>query len=307
MEEKEIILSDKKFFYRKIGEGPVVVLLHGFGEDGAIWNNQYEALPGFQLVIPDLPGSGGSEMIDDVSMEGLAEWLKEIHPHLTSTNGERTKKLSSSVQDSNNLSLLSKSKVSEQLIPLPGEPKGAFTLIGHSMGGYITLAFAEKYPTLLNGFGLFHSTAYADSEEKKENRRKGIEFIKKHGGYEFLKTAIPNLYGPKTKKEKPELIEKQIGSSNNFSGAALVRYYESMTARRDRTSVLKNSRLPVLFILGKYDNAVPLKDGLEQCSLPDLAYIHVLENAGHMGMSEEPTESNQILLNYLKNVHHQTR
>ena len=80
-----------------------------------------------------------------------------------------------------------------------------------------------------------------------------------------------------------------------------------MMARPDRTGVLKNSRLPVLFILGKYDNAVPLKDGLEQCSLPDLAYIHVLESSGHMGMREEPEESNPILLNYLKNLHHQAQ
>lgn len=63
----------------------------------------------------------------------------------------------------------------------------------------------------------------------------------------------------------------------------------------------------MLFILGKYDNAVPLKDGLEQCSLPDLAYIHILENAGHVGMNEEPIESNIILANYLKNTCHHTR
>lgn len=268
MEEQKIMLNGKRFFYRSIGEGPMVFLLHGFGEDGSIWNNQYEALPGFQLIIPDLPGSGKSEMINDMSMEGLAECILEF---------------------------LQRLKIDQ------------LSLIGHSMGGYITLAFAEKYPELLNGFGLFHSTAYADSEEKKQIRKKGIEFIQKHGAYDFLKTSIPNLYAPATKNEKPGLIENQITCSNHFSETALVSYYNSMMTRPNRTSVLKNSRLPVLFILGKHDNAVPLKDGLEQCSLPDLAYIHVLENAGHMGMREEPTASNQILLNYLKNLHHQTR
>lgn len=460
MEEKEIILNDKKFFYRTRGEGPAVILLHGFGEEGWIWSNQYKALNGFQLIIPDLPGSGQSEMIDDMSMEGLAKWLKELSPLLTSPGGGRTQAQSSPVQDSLQSSeevsagefyleadpinytilknfvsqhrkfstqaedflwqqlcgdkldgfsfrrqhiignfitdfvclakklvievdglihQLPENKISDEErtawlgmkgytvmrfsneeilfdsqntlnrikqklhelsfakkknyarkttgnreknndlttsrasaadpFPVGGSRMGAgqITLIGHSMGGYITLAFAEKYPALLNGFGLFHSTAYADSEEKKETRKKGIEFIKKNGAFAFLKTSIPNLYSPVTKKLNPQLIAYQIERSHKFSGAALVNYYRSMMQRPDRTEILKNSRLPVLFILGKYDNAVPLKDGLEQCSLPDLAYIHVLENAGHMGMREEPAESNQILRNYLKNLHHQTQ
>lgn len=276
MKEKEMLFQNKKIFYRSMGEGPMVVFIHGFGEDGAIWDRQFDSFPDFHLIIPDLPGSGRSEMIDDMSMEGMAECVKEIIVK------ERT-----------------------PLAPPTGELKGA-TVIGHSMGGYITLAFAEKYPELLNGFGLFHSTAYADSEEKKETRRKGIEFIKKNGAYEFLKASTPNLYSSLTKETIPELVREQLENAPNFSATSLVNYYEAMIARPDRTGVLKNNRVPVLFILGKYDNAVPLKDGLEQCSLPELAYIHVLENSGHMGMREQPKKANQILYNYLKDLH-QTR
>lgn len=267
MQEKEFIINERRCHYRTIGEGPMVVLLHGFGEDGGIWKNQYEALTGFQLIIPDLPGSGKSDLIDDMSIEGMADWLKELLSSFYLTSSKRT------------------------------------VIIGHSMGGYVTLALAEKYPGILNGFGLFHSTAYADSEEKKATRRKAIEFIKEHGAFEFLKTSIPNLYGSLSKTEKKQLIEEQIAFSNNFSNEALVSYYEAMIKRPDRTGVLKSSKTPVLFILGKYDNAVPLKDGLEQCSLPDLAYIHVLESSGHMGMREEPKESNRILKNYLNICH----
>lgn len=104
------------------------MLIHGFGEDAAIWNNQTEYLKDkFQLIIPDLPGSGKSEMTDDMSMEGMAEVIHSI---------------------------------------IRQEDIDACTVIGHSMGGYITLAFAEKYPDYLSAFGLFHSTAYADSDEK---------------------------------------------------------------------------------------------------------------------------------------------
>ena len=84
------------------------------------------------------------------------------------------------------------------------------------MGGYITLAFAEKYPGQLSALGLFHSSAFADSEEKKAIRRKGIDFIKQHGAFEFLKTSTPNLFSPQTKDEHPELIDEQLATIHNF-------------------------------------------------------------------------------------------
>ena len=264
MLENEITIGGKKIYYRSFGKGQVVILVHGFGEDGSVWQNQIDTLKDFHVIIPDIPGSGKSEMIDDMSMEGLAQWVYELLKHLVIEN---------------------------------------CVIIGHSMGGYITLAFAEKYRELLKGFGLFHSSAFADSDEKKETRKKGIDFITKNGEFEFLKTATPNLYSPATKEKNPQLIEQQIASLHNFSGAALVSYYEAMMQRPDRTEILKTTKVPVLFIAGKYDNAVPLADVLKQCFLPSLAYIHILEHSGHMGMQEEPNESNEILLNFVKSIH----
>ena len=126
------------------------------------------------------------------------------------------------------------------------------------MGGYISLAFAEKYPELLNAFGLFHSTAYADDEAKKEARRKGIEFIKNNGAAAFIKNTTPNLFSEKTKKENPELVEKLVDQSQNFSSEALIQYYEAMIQRPDRTSVLKSFQKPVLFIIGQTRYCRPL-------------------------------------------------
>jgi pimeloyl-ACP methyl ester carboxylesterase len=272
MEQKEITIKGKKLFYRCQGEGAVVVLLHGFGEDGTVWQNQYKAFPDLKLIIPDLPGSGRSELIEDMSMEGLAESIKTLIEHETAS-----------------------------LFFKEGEPHSVI-LIGHSMGGYITLAFAEKYHHMLRGFGLFHSTAYADSEEKKQIRQKGIDFIKSHGAIEFLKTSIPNLFSPVTKEKNPQLIEEQINASHNFSAAALVSYYVSMINRPDRTQVLKQTHLPVLFVFGKYDTAVPIKDGLEQSYLPELSYIHILNESGHMGMIEERVEADRLLKDYIASV-----
>ncbi|HMK27062.1 MAG TPA: alpha/beta hydrolase [Chitinophagaceae bacterium] len=266
---KELLYQNKKIFYRIVGSGIPVVLIHGFGEDGTIWNNQVEYLKDkYKLIIPDLPGSGQSELIDDMSLEGMAEVIKSVID----------------------------AEYSE--VPPCGGFRGA-PVIAHSMGGYILLALVEKYWNHVSAFGLFHSTAYPDSEEKKVVRRKGIEFINQHGAFEFLETTTPNLFSQQTKDEQPELISELIASLDNFSPAALVSYYEAMMQRPDRTKILQKATVPVLFIMGKYDNAVPFQDGLQQCHLPEKSYIYVLRNSGHMGMLEESDSSNQILETFL--------
>jgi pimeloyl-ACP methyl ester carboxylesterase len=272
MQEKEITHKHKKIFYRSIGEGPIVVLLHGVPFDGNLWTHQFNAFPGYKLIIPDLPGSGRSELIEEMSMEGMAECVKDIIVHETA-------------------SLFFKS----------GEPHSVI-VIGHSMGGYITLALVEKYPEMLIGFGLFHSTAYADSDERKEGRKKTIELIHEKGIEAFVKNSVPNLFSPYTKEHNPGLIKEQVANARNFSGETIVKYQTAMLQRKDRTEALKTATVPVLFILGKYDTAVPLKDGLEQGSLADLNYFHILENTGHVGMKEETIETNTILSNYLTNT-----
>lgn len=309
MQEKEIVHKQKKIFYRTIGEGPVVVLLHGVPFDGSLWSNQFNAFPGYKLIIPDLPGSGRSETIDDMSMEGMAECVKEIIVHeapiLTfPQRGEGTAITQSQLtQDANKISASSLSKVSAT-----DHPPLVAVVIGHSMGGYITLALAEKYPELLNGFGLFHSTSYADSEERKQGRKKTIELLKQKGTIEFVKNSLPNLFSTVSKEQNPKLIEEQISVASKLSADVLIAYQMAMMQRKDRREVLKNAKVPVLFVFGKYDNAVPLKDGMEQCSMADLNYIHILENAGHLGMKEESMEANSILLNYLSNTcHHPTQ
>ena len=73
-------------------------------------------------------------------------------------------------------------------------------MLGHSMGGYITLAYVEKYSEKLKAFGFVHSTAFADSEEKKQNRKRGIEMMGEYGSYAFIKNTTPNLFTPAFKK-----------------------------------------------------------------------------------------------------------
>jgi len=265
-----ILFRDKKIFYRAEGAGKPVILLHGFAEDGNIWNHQIKSLSeNYLVIIPDLPGSGRSEMLDGrCTMEDYAEVVKAIADEAIFKN-----------------------------IP---KADLQFSLIGHSMGGYITLAFAEKYPDLLNSFGLFHSSAFPDDEAKKATRRKGIDFIQKNGSEAFLKTSVPNLFSEQTKKENPWLVNQLLSMGKSIEPSALIQYYEAMIFRPDRTSVLETFSKPVLFVIGKYDDAVSLDISLRQCHLPYEAIMHILQHSGHIGMLEEDQLSSIYLTDFLK-------
>src|ERR1700761_8812683 len=102
------------------------------------------------------------------------------------------------------------------------------------MGGYIALAFSETYPERLLAFGFFHSTAYADTEEKKAGRLKSIAFIHEHGAAPFIRQSTPNLFAPETREDQPVLIEDMIGRYRDFSADALAAYLNAMMRRPDR-------------------------------------------------------------------------
>lgn len=258
---KTAVYQNKTLSYQISGIGPDVVLLHGFGEDGNVWNNQVSFLEdSFRVIVPHLPGSGSSELIEDMSIEGIAGSVAFI---------------------------------------LQQEGIKHCAMIAHSMGGYISLAFAEKYPAMLNSLGLLHSTAFADSEEKKSDRKKGIKHIEEKGALSFLNNFVPNLYSSYSKSLHPSKIDDHLKLVRYFSKAALISYYQSMMERPERTKVLKQNKIPVLFVLGRHDTAVPLQDALKLVSMPDISYIHILENSGHMGMIEEPELVNEILKSFL--------
>ena len=264
MERKSITIEGKIISYNMAGEGSAVVLLHGFGADNNVWNDQVDFLSRNYLVIaPDLPGISTSELISDVSMEGLADVVKQI---------------------------------------AEAEELDSIILIGHSMGGYATLAFAEKHPELLKGFGLFHSGAGADNDEKKANRQKGIEFVRKQGAASFLETTAPKMFGATTKNENTGIYERFMKHLPGMSNEAVIDYYEAMMQRPERTSVLKNAKVPVLFIYGREDEIIDLDKTIEQASLPSVSSVNILKRSGHLGMIEEPAEANKIIEDFLSDL-----
>ncbi len=265
MHNKNLLYKNGTLHYRILGQGNPVVLLHGFGEDSSVWDELAAVLSkNYLLIIPDIAGTGSSSLLSGENI-GMEDYADSIYAILQKENIEKC------------------------------------TMIGHSMGGYITLAFAEKYPQMLHAFGLFHSSAYADDETKKETRKKAIEFINQNGSAAFLKTSTPGLFmdAQKNKEDINRLIEK--GAS--FKPEALVQYYGAMIARPDHTHVLKTFSGPVLFILGTHDKAVLLEHGLEQSHLPATAHIHILRHSAHMGMLEEKEKSLFVFTDFLQGIY----
>lgn len=257
--------------YNIYGSGINVVLLHGFGEDSNTWKYQTEYLKDkCKLIVIDVPGSGDSDLIhglsEAVTIEDYATYIHAVLQH---------------------------------------EDVHECIMLGHSMGGYITMAFARLYPKMLKGFGLIHSSAAADSEEKKQTRKKGIEFMEEHGAYLFLKTSIPGLFGEKYNQTNSAEVDSFIEDAKAITAEASIQYCTAMMNRPDTTHVLKSSEIPVIFILGTEDNAAPVKDVLPQTAMPKQSYIHILEGAGHMGHWEQHEKVNSYLLSFINDISNQ--
>lgn len=267
---KKIQQANYELSYRIYGSGKPVLLIHGYGEDSSIWENQVDTLASFcKVIVPDLPGFG----LSSITPEGKQHWL----PQLT---------IEALAQCINEIMI--------------AEAISKATLLGHSMGGYIALAFAANYPQKINALGLVHSTAYADSEEKKLVRQKSMQFILTNGGLAFFKTSMINLFGKTFQANHLDKIESLITSTNQFDAAVLVAYTKAMMERVNQSPLLSSATFPILFIAGPEDIAAPLTDVQAQATLPNKSYLEVMEGVGHMGMIEAPELMSHHLSKFIR-------
>ena len=237
------------------GKKPLV-LLHGFMENTTIWDEMEAHLSkDFILIKIDLPGHGKSKVYQEIhTVELMAEKVKEV------------------------IDALKLEKIN---------------LLGHSLGGYVSLAFAEKFPEILESMTLFFSTTVTDDEEKKQIRRRSIAVIDEN--FEtFVKTSIPNLFSNNEKDILEGKIElaKNIAKSTNKEGVKAAQL--GMAERPDRTEILENLDAKILIIAGKFDNAVKTENLLK--IIPEKTNIktYVLD-CGHNGHWEKPTICAEII------------
>lgn len=252
---KETYYKDSSISYREEGEGKTLVLLHGFCESSEIWDEFIQVLAKrFHVVAPDLLGHGKSEVSfhragfgDPVhTMEMMAESVNEV---LKDCRVEKC------------------------------------TMIGHSMGGYTALAFAEIFPDKLAGLCLFHSSAMADTEEKRLDRDRAIEAVKKDR-IAFLEGLIPKMFSPSNVEKMKKDVEKVLSIAKNIPGNGLIAALAGMRNRKDRQDILERADYPVMFIIGKDDLLIPFDRILPQIVMPVHSEVLMLSGVGHMGFYE---------------------
>lgn len=250
--------------FEKKGNGKeTLVLLHGFMENLSIWSDMETHLSkDFTLLKIDLPGHGKSDILAEVhTMELMAGEVKKVVDH---------------------------------------ENLEKFHLLGHSMGGYTSLAFAEKFPENLKSLTLFFSTYFADDEEKKEQRIKSYRIIKDAFPH-YARAGIPNLFNQNERdvlEGKIEIALETAISTNNLGALACVK---GMVARTDKKHILENLEAKILVIAGKHDNAVKTDKTIN--NLPDRTNIKsYVVDCGHNGHWEKPSICAEIINTEL--LHH---
>ncbi len=252
------------------GTGDVVVLLHGYLESLDIWSDFADWLAeGYRVISIDIPGHGQSGTVaEEHTMSLMAKALNTVLEYLDIQR---------------------------------------CVLVGHSMGGYISLAYLAEYASKLAGVCLFHSSPFADTEEKRAARAKEIELVKKGKLTLICNTSIPNGFATNNLSIMPDKVEfaKQIARQSPAEG--VVALLEGMRNRPDRQKLLQNNTLPLLFILGKKDNFIAF-DRLYPvaCDFPG-AQVVVLEKSGHSGYLEEPEKSLEIVRSFLNTCYHSNK
>ncbi|MBW3469214.1 alpha/beta fold hydrolase [Arthrospiribacter ruber] len=249
--------------FSKNGKGLPVILIHGFCERKEMWKTFSDHLStSFTVYCPDLPGFGESTLQEEkTNLESIAVNLSEW--------------------------------MDEEGIREP-------VIIGHSLGGYVTLALAELLGNEIKGIGLFHSTAMPDDMVKKKTRNKTITFLKKHGVDKFMDSFVPPLFAQANKDMHADTIDRLIEAGKTSSLKGVIAYTEAMRDRKDRMEVWKNFGGKKLMIAGEMDMAVPLVNSRLHQSTADL--YHELQGVGHMGMFEAKNTSISILESFLADI-----
>jgi pimeloyl-ACP methyl ester carboxylesterase len=237
---------------------PVIVFLHGFLESPEIWAEFTSGhFADCRVLTPALPGYDGQTVPNgDYSLEGAAVALRAV---------------------------LEQAEVSRAV------------LVGHSMGGYVALAFADKYPGLVAGLGLFHSSALPDTEQDQARRHRNRAFIEEHGVAAFADEFLQPQFAAEHRESMAHHLAQFQRLAAAVPPAVALAGLDAIGERPDRRQVLEKATYPVLFIAGKEDKAVPLEKTHEESLLPDHCTVLWLANVGHLGFVERPADTRRAV------------
>ena len=260
---RNITYNGAKIEFSVSGQGTIIVLLHGYIESLNIWEDFTEKLleHNYKVISIDLPGHGNSDVIAEVhSMKMMAEVVNEV---LLELNVEKC------------------------------------VMVGHSMGGYVTMEFVENYSNKIHAYCLFNSVPFSDSDEKKNVRDRLIKSIEQGKKVLLAKEHVSKTFATENKdkfvEEKGFLKIIGINTSDEGTIAAL----KGMKIRKNHKETFEKTEIPVLWILGKKDNFIS-PEIIHQIAKSDKTDIVFLENSGHQGFIEEKERSFDVLNNFIK-------
>lgn len=259
------IFKRRKIHYYDKGKGDTIVLIHGYLESAEIWDSLVAKLSKkFRIISIDLPGHGLSDIYQESnSMEFPATIIKK---------------------------LLDKNGI------------GKIFLTGHSLGGYITLAFLELYPERLSGFCLFHSHPFADSPEAIEKREREIKVVQAGKKDLMYPDNVTRMFANQNLDKFPEALLHSREIASRISAEGIITVLNGMIARPSRLTFMKEGRVPCLWILGSMDNYIPCETIQQKISLPSNAEVVILSNSGHLGFIEEEERTVEVLTEFVEKL-----
>jgi pimeloyl-ACP methyl ester carboxylesterase len=251
--------------YTDQGKGDVIILIHGYLETSEVWNSFATRLAGsYRVITVDLPGHGKSDLPGEIqTMDIMAEAIKKLIESL-------------------------------------GIRKVFMT--GHSLGGYIILAFADLFPEMLSGYCLFHSHPLADMPEALENREREIALVRAGKKDLIYPENVAKMFASINLDKFQAGLQRSKEIASSIPGEAIIAVLRGMMARPSRLAVMESGRVPCLWILGAMDNYINCELAQTKVSLPANAELAILKNSGHMGFIEEEEKSIDIIDSFIKNL-----
>jgi len=263
--DKFFTCNTGKIHYKDQGKGQVIMLIHGYLETSEIWSSFAKRLSeNFRIITVDLPGHGKSENTDEVlTMDCMASILAKLLEDL------KIRKL---------------------------------FLTGHSLGGYVTLAFADLHTDLLSGYCLFHSHPFADDSGKIEKRRMEAGVVEKGKKEWFIPGNIAKLYATANLQKFSESLKRSTEIALKMPDETIVAVLKGMITRPSRVSVMESGKVPYLWILGEMDNLINCGEIQSMVRVPKNAEVIILKNSGHMGFIEEEDLSLSVLESFVSKL-----
>jgi len=257
--------SGGKICYTDSGQGTPVVLLHGYLETAEVWYGFAEKLAEkYRVISLDLPGHGLSDIYGSThTMEFMANVVKELLDNLRIGN---------------------------------------VFMAGHSLGGYVTLAFLELFPDSLSGYCLFHSQPFPDTPETIEKRIREIALAREGKKEMFCHENITRMFAGSNLEVFSGAVQRSWEIASELNSEGIIAVLNGMMARPSRLSVMEEGRVPCLWILGEKDNYIPCAAIQARISLPSNARIVILENSGHMGFIEEEDRSVKVITEFVEKL-----